>query len=116
MGGIGIVFDSEPQFSAMLEDALPRDDEGEVLPGAFGVFADRRGQVIASTCETFRPGQRLPLEGRFFELANGERLSALVELDGGKYAVGAAMSQGYREYKTSDIYTNDVLGLIFVPV
>ena len=29
VGGIGIVFDSQPQFAAMLADALPRDDDGE---------------------------------------------------------------------------------------
>jgi len=40
LGGIGIVFDSAPQFDAMLNDALPRDEKGEVPPGCFGVFAD----------------------------------------------------------------------------
>jgi len=72
--------------------------------------------VISSTDEAFQPGQQLELDPRFFELEKGERLSTLADFNGGKYAVGAAMSQGYREYKTSDDYENDVIGLIFVPV
>lgn len=116
VGGIGIVFDSEPQFTAMLEDALPRDDKGNMLEGAFGIFANRNGVVISSTNEQYQVGDSLELEQQFFELENGERHSALVEFQGQSYAIGAAMSQGYREYKTTGDYENDVIGLIFVPV
>ncbi len=116
LGGIGIVFDSEPQFAAMLEDALPRDNAGAVIPGAFGVFADCARRVIAATDPALPAGSELTLDDAFFELANGERMSALVTFREAHYAVGAAMSQGYREYKTSGDYENDVVGLIFVPV
>ena len=37
LGGIGIVFDSEPQFLSMLQDALPRDGQGAILEGAEGM-------------------------------------------------------------------------------
>ncbi|HEY2229296.1 MAG TPA: hypothetical protein VGI22_16485 [Xanthobacteraceae bacterium] len=40
VGGIAIVFDSGPQFAAMLNDALPRDGAGAVKPGAFGLFVE----------------------------------------------------------------------------
>lgn len=116
VGGIGIVFDSEPQFAAMLEDSLPRDDNGTILEGAFGVFCDREGMVIASSNEEIATGSQLNLQTAFFELSNGERDSAILEYEGRPYAVGAAMSQGYREYKTTGDYDNDVLSLIFVPV
>ncbi len=116
VGGIGIVFDSEPQFAAMLAEALPCDDDGKVLVGAFGVFADRTGQVIASTRESLAPGMRLMLETTLFGLKNGGRDSAILMYEGHHYAVGAAMSQGYREYKTTEDYDNDVLALIFVPL
>ena len=36
-GGIAIVFDSTPQFKAMLDDTLPKNLEGEVVEG-FGVW------------------------------------------------------------------------------
>ena len=55
VGGIGIVFDSAPQFTAMLRDALP------ARAGAFGLFVDRAGQVIASTDPATAPGSKLML-------------------------------------------------------
>jgi hypothetical protein len=116
VGGIGIVFDSEPEFRAMLADALPTDGEGRVLEGAFGLFAGRDGEVIASTDEQLAPGARIELDERLFALENGGRTSTLLRYRGRNYAVGAAMSQGYREYKTSGDYENDILALIFVPV
>lgn len=116
VGGICIVFDSTPEFQAMLHDALPRDDKQQIISGAFGVFTDRLGRIISSTHADLLPGERLPLEGGFLGLANGERASVVLQFKGEQYAVGAAMSKGYREYKTTGGYQNDVLALIFVPV
>ncbi|MFN3580731.1 MAG: cache domain-containing protein [Pseudomonas sp.] len=116
VGGIAIVFDSESQFTAMLEDALPRDDEGKILKGSFAVFADRQGTVISATEGKLRPGDRIEPIGDFFSLENGKRQSALVTHGGLNYAVGATASQGYREYKTTNDYDNDLLALVFVPV
>jgi chemotaxis signal transduction protein len=117
VGGIGIVFDAAPQFAAMLVDALPRGENGEVPPGCFGVFADCQGRVIASTHADWPAGTNLGLEERFFRLGNGEGLSEVVAFKGTYYAVGAAMSSGYREYKgEGDAYVNDVVALIFVPL
>ena len=62
VGGVAIVFDAEPQFAAMLKDALPRDSAGDVRHGAFGVFVDPGGRVIACSDERFGSGERLPIE------------------------------------------------------
>jgi chemotaxis signal transduction protein len=116
-GGIGIVFDSAPQFAAMLNDALPRDEQGKVPPGCFGVFADRQGKVIASTDAQWAPGNQLRLGGEYFELAHGAGHAGIHAINGMHYAVGAGMSSGYREYKgEGDAYRNDVVALIFVPL
>ena len=116
VGGIGIVFDSEPQFHAMLIDALPRNNNGEIIEGAFGIFADCDGRVIASTNPHFSPGDALELDKEFYALKSGERSSSISTFQGNRYAIGAAMSQGYREYKTSGDYHNDVLSLVFAPI
>ncbi len=117
VGGIGIVFDSAPQFAAMLNDALPRDENGAVPAGCFGVFADRERRVIASTQAGLAPGMALELEESFFRIANGERKSGIAVFNGHYYAIGACMSQGYREYKgKGDAYRNDVVALIFAPL
>jgi len=116
VAGIGIVFDSEPEFKAMLNDALPRNDLGEVLEGAFGVFCDGEQHVVSSTNKAYPPGSKIKVNEQFLGLKNGQRSSAIITFEDRAYAVGAAMSQGYREYKTTGDYKNDVLGLIFVPV
>ena len=117
VGGIGIVFDSAPQFAAMLQDALPRDEKGEVPPGCFGVFADRERRIIASTHPDLKPGVNIDLDEKFFRIGNGTGSSNIAVFNGAYYAVGASMSNGYREYKgEGDAYKNDVVALIFVPL
>lgn len=117
VGGIGIVFDSEPQFSAMLRDALPRTERGEISPGCFAVFADAERQVIASSQPSLPPGTRLELDPEFFTLSSGACYSSIVEYQGAYYAVGAHASSGYREYKgPTDRYRNAVTALVFTQI
>jgi chemotaxis signal transduction protein len=115
VGGIGIVFDSEPQFAAMLRDALPKGERGEVLDGCFAIFADPERRVIASTHGQIAPGDSLELNAEFFALAPGARVSNIVDYQGAYYVVGARASNGYREYKSAtDPYRNDVIALVFM--
>lgn len=116
VGGIGIVFDSEPQFSEMLMDSLPRNEQGEILEGCFGFFADRAGRVISSTNARYATGDRIKLDCDFLNIANGEGSSKILEFEGAYYAVGVRVSSGYREYKVDDGYSNDVIALVFVPL
>jgi len=117
VGGVAIVFDGAPQFSAMLKDSLPRNEAGETLPGAFALFAERDGSIVACSGDQFQPGQRLPLEDSFGRLKSGESHAGVVRHGDSYYAVGGRMSSGYREYKgKSDAYRNDVLALVFLPL
>ncbi|MEW6163822.1 MAG: chemotaxis protein CheW [Pseudomonadota bacterium] len=117
VGGVGIVFDGEPQFAAMLKDALPRDASGDIQEGCFGAFVDRAGRVIASTRADQRPGARIEIDPAFLALPQGAARTGIAQLDGSHYAVGARMSSGYREYKgAQDAYRNDVTALVFVPL
>lgn len=116
IGGIGIVFDSEPQFEAMLQDSLPRNKDGETIPGSFALFTDRDKNIIASTSPRYATGQRLNVEERYFTLPNAQGTSGIVQLDGTVYIMGLHVSQGYREYKKHDAYRNDVIAFIFVSV
>ncbi|MTW20146.1 chemotaxis protein CheW [Allochromatium palmeri] len=117
VGGIGIVFDSEPQFAAMLRDALPKSERGEILDGCFAVFADSNRQVIASTRGQMLPGTSLELDPEFFALQPGAGVSNIVEYQGAYFVVGARASRGYREYKgPEDHYRNDVIALVFMQI
>jgi chemotaxis signal transduction protein len=117
VGGVGIVFDSEPQFAAMLQDALPRNESGEIPADCFGAFVDKAGYVIASTHAGYRPGAKLAIDPDFLCLSKGAGRVGIVRLDGGYYALGARMSAGYREYKDdNDAYLNEVTALVFIPL
>lgn len=117
VGGIGIVFDSEPQFQAMLQDSLPRDEHGEPMPGCFGVFADKNRNIIASTLDSLTCGSKLDVPEDCFKLNPGQGVARIITFQGRHYAVGARMSSGYREYKNAaDSYRNDVVALFFSPL
>lgn len=116
LGGIGIVFDSEPQFAAMLQETLPRDENDRLLEHCFAVYADRNQTIISvANRPDLKVGDKLALNERFFALQNGQHGSDIIQYDGKNYVLGMATSKGYREYKTLDGYQNDVLALVFIP-
>ena len=117
VGGIGIVFDSEPEFAAMLTDTLPDNGHGEVAAGCFGVFAERTGKIIATTGQSpCRIGEQLAVKAHLFNIENGQKHAEIYPFQGSRYVLGVAASSGYREYKTTGNYENDVIAFIFIPL
>ena len=116
VGGIGIVFDSLPQFADMLGDTLPRDGNGNVVAGAAGFFAEAGGTLVAASEDHLHPGEACPLQPQWLALGQGECHSQLESVDGVLYAVGCARSRGYREYKRDGRYSNDVLCVMRLPI
>ncbi len=117
VGGIAIVFDAAPQFRAMLADALPRQADGRAIPGAFAVFAERDGRVIASTDPELKPGTPLLIGYEFFHLEPGASMANIVIYNGAYYAVGSSASAGYREYRNDDNGAGaGVVALVFSPL
>lgn len=108
VGGIGIVFDSEPQFKEMLNDVL-----GNSVVSRQGLFVDRKGTVISGNegC-TWKVGDIIELPREITSAALGAQGSGLYSIQQREFVVGYAVSKGYREYKTSDGYTNDVIAII----
>lgn len=117
VGGIAIVFDSTPQFGAMLQDVLPRDATGKQLAGSFTLFVDESLQILASTRKDLAIGESFQLLPKITKLENGQSLFDIAIFNESYYAVGAHASQGYREYKgPEDNYRNKVIALIFTPL
>ncbi|WP_320176216.1 chemotaxis protein CheW [Maridesulfovibrio sp.] len=114
LGGIGIVFDSEPEFKAMLGDVLPKDGQGRIIEGAEGMFVEPGGKLISATNPARKPGEIINLDPDFTKLNEGESAVKLTEEDGSLYAVGCAHSAGYREYKRDGSYKNNVLCVVRV--
>jgi len=117
VGGIAVVFDAAPQLRAMLHDALPRRTDGQAVAGAFAVFAERDGRVIAATDPELTPGTRLMIGYEFFNLQAGDSCTNVVIYNGCYYAVGSSMSAGYREYRgAGDGQRGGVVALVFSPL
>ncbi|HAS83155.1 MAG TPA: chemotaxis protein CheW [Verrucomicrobia bacterium] len=117
VGGIAIVFDSEPQFAAMLDDALPRDGDGMPVDGAVGLFVDASGLVIASAGGRYQVGQHLALPGYLCNPEPGRAYAGVYELDGVYYAAGARKGDGYREYKgPGDRYQYGISAIVLIPL
>jgi chemotaxis signal transduction protein len=116
LGGIAIVFDSTPQFAAILTDSLPADEAGTPLPGSFALFVGSDGRIVASSDPRFPIGAASPVALDEAGLAAHGELTCLSLLEGKHVAIGAALSKGYREYKTSDGHRADIVALCAVPL
>lgn len=98
VGGVAVVFDSEPQFRQMLLDVLPRREDGAVYRGGFAAFVNEAGILVASSDTSDVPGR--PLDPK--------RLS-------GHAILARSTSPGYREFKRSDAYVDVVECVIAIP-
>lgn len=107
VGGIGIVFDSEPELSAMLRGALGNQDQ------ASACFIDRRGRILSSTDPSRVPGTMLDIEPALLSLPRGSSASRVLEHDGQYAIMGCTASFGYREFKVSDGYSDDLIAVVF---
>lgn len=110
VGGIGIVFDAEPEFRNMLQASLPQ------RTGAFAVFTDRSGRVISSTHQAHPVGSTVRPAAAVMEAENGASAAQILVQNGHYMMVGHTTSFGYREYKTTGDYENDVIAMAFVPI
>jgi len=116
IGGIAIVFDSTPQFAAILKDALPADEAGVAMPGAFALLIGKDGRIVSSSDARFPVGGQSPFAVNPETLARDGDVAWIRSFDGKYGAVGAAFSKGYREYKTSDGHEPDVTAICAVPL
>ncbi|MCV2403852.1 cache domain-containing protein [Marinomonas sp. C2222] len=116
VGGIGIVFDSTVEFSAILNDILPKEEDGKVIEGAKALFTNEQGLILSSTSEEFPIGETFAPEIDRVELNDRGSLATAIKLaDGQMYLIGVAISKGYREYKIEDGYENTVLSWVMKP-
>ncbi|MDO8773066.1 MAG: chemotaxis protein CheW [Burkholderiaceae bacterium] len=107
IGGIGIVFDSAPEFSAMLKSGLGSQQHSTAF------FIDRQGMVLSSTDERRPVGSSLAIDRALLALPSGTSASRIVIHDGHYAIMGCTASCGYREFKVSDGYREDVLAIVF---
>ena len=104
VGGVALVFDSTPQFEAMLRAALPQ------TTASAAAFCRPDGTLISRTGEL-----PVTLPAAVLSLAPGQSWSGVLTEGGHSFVVGAAAGNGYREFKTSDGYVEPVIGVVVIP-
>ena len=106
LGGIALAFNCRDELRAMLQDSLP------LGAAAWGFFVDREGRVLASTHADVSVGE-LP---DFASALQTGVADAACQWQGRSYLLGLAQSQGYREFKTSDGYRDEVRSVLLAAV
>lgn len=109
VGGIAIVFNAMPELQTMLASALTGK------PKTRAMYVNRQGLVLASTDPATPSGSTVALPAgpvqQLLEVQPGAS-HAVIAVHQQQYCiVGASVSRGYREFKTSDGYRDDVLAL-----
>ncbi|NUU04455.1 chemotaxis protein CheW [Herbaspirillum robiniae] len=107
VGGIGIVFDSEPELRNMLRAGLAGKDKMSAF------YVDRAGRILSGTDDSRPVGATLKIDPALLQVANGEARSGVIVHDGQYAIVAASASNGYREFKVSDGYKEDVIAVVF---
>jgi chemotaxis signal transduction protein len=107
VGGIGIVFNSTPEFQAMLRGGIAEKETVKAY------YIDRNAKIIASTDATRPAGSILDLDADLLTLPNGKSASRIVTHDGHYSIMGCSASHGYREFKVTDGYIEDVIAVVF---
>jgi len=100
----------------MLHDTLPKDEHHNIPDGMFALFIDRSGRVISTTTSEISVGEMLNLPVSILELTPGQSDAQILAFEVVYYALGATCSNGYREYKQSDGYDNDIIALLYRPI
>ncbi|WP_028485928.1 cache domain-containing protein [Thiomicrorhabdus chilensis] len=116
VGGIALVFDSEPEFAAMLEETQPKYINNLINDTTFSVFVDRSGLVISSTLPDLSVGTQFEVPAEVLEAESGQNDTVYWEWRSQPYLVGYRVSEGYREYKNGDGYENDVIALVLTGI
>lgn len=109
LGGIGLVFHAQREFQAMLQGVLGAQT------GATGsqqvAYLNRAGVVMSSSAGQLPPGMVLDLPADMLALSAGQSLSRAMVYQEQYCVVAVTAGSGYREFKRSDGYEEDVLAL-----
>jgi len=108
--GIAVVFDSEPEFKAMLNDSFPKNQKG------FSAFVDANKKIIATNSSFLKVFDTLDIDDKYFEGNNEHAVYDFILLNGMNYIMAIVQSKGYREYKTEDNYKNTLYAATFIEI
>lgn len=106
IGGIAIVFNAQSEMLAMLSGAL----NGK--PKTHAMYVNRQGLVLASTDPAIPSGSTLELPcPQLLQVQAGGSEAVITSYQQQYCILGASVTRGYREFKTTDGYRDEVLAI-----
>lgn len=84
--------------------------------GVTAFYIDRQACILSSTDAARPVGSRLDIDADLLALQTGDSVARIVVHDGHYAILGCSAGQGYREFKVSDGYAEQVLALVFTPL
>jgi chemotaxis signal transduction protein len=110
VGAIALAFNCRDELQNMLQDSLPAG------ASALGLFVDHTGLVLASTHADIAVGSSPDfIHGLPTDAAGADR-AHVCQWQGRSFLFGSAKSKGYREFKTSDGYREEVRSVLLTAV
>ena len=99
-------------------DPKEKEQNGVIMPSS--VVAKTKqltGKVIAVTDNSpCNIDEQLELDAHLFTLTQGNKIAEIQSIKDVRYVLGVAASSGYREYKRTGDYENDILAFVCIPV
>lgn len=106
IGGIGIVFDAQPELAAMLKGGISNKKN------TIGLFVNRQGQVLSSTHIDYPVGHKLDIDIQLLQIDNGQSQAILTHHQNQYALIACTANHGYREFKITDQYKEDVIAVV----
>jgi len=99
IGLMGAFFDLEDEARIILDDYMPRSEDGDTQDGWFSFFTDENGSVVGSSDRNIIAiGEQAHLPRRHRKLKPGGTISSYANIEGNNSAVFSAMSDGYLDF------------------
>jgi chemotaxis signal transduction protein len=95
-GGIAVVFDTAPQLTAMLKDAIPKDESGQAQSGCTALFVDRELSLLSCSNPDFELSM---LDLAWLKDSPSEGEARIIRIGDEYHSVGAKRDTGYREFE-----------------
>jgi hypothetical protein len=110
VSGMGVVFDSTVEFQAILVDSFPKNQKG------FSAFINSDKTIVATTSDTLKILDKLEIDDKYLKMNSDGKLTEFIVFQEKNYLMSLSPSQGYREYKVNDNYTNIIYSVTFIEV
>jgi hypothetical protein len=100
IGVLGVTFDWDTEARKMLRCCLPKNRDGNFIPGSAAFYTNCHDVIIETTDEeNFPVGKTLELPESGAGPGAGESTSGFLHHNERKYIIGSSRTKGYREYQ-----------------